>query len=266
MAELANKVIWVTGASSGIGEALAYELSKKNVQLILSARRKEELERVKSNCLKLSSGNIHILPLDLSLVNTLQSVADNAVQLFGHVDILINNGGLGQRSLIHETSLEVDRQIMEVNYFGTVALTKYLLPHFIQRRQGHVVTVTSLTGKFGTPYRSAYAASKHALHGFFDALRAEHWKDNILVTMICPGFIKTNLSVAALTGQGSPQNIQDKTHYNKKSPEWCAKRTVRAIEQQREEVYIGGKEVWAVYIKRFFPPLFSKIIRKAPVR
>ena len=263
---ISNKVIWVTGASSGIGEALAYELSKRGARLILSARRKEELERVKSNCRQLSPGNIQILPMDLIQSHTLQSVTEDAVKLFGHIDILINNGGLGQRSLIRDTSLDVDRQLMEVNYFGTITLTKYLLPHLIQRHQGHVVTITSLTGKFGTPYRSAYAASKHALHGFFDALRAEHWKDNIFVTMICPGFIQTNLSVAALTGNGLPQNKLDKTSYKKKTPEWCAVGILRAIERRREEVYIGGREVFGIYIKRFFPAIFSKLIRKVPVR
>ena len=266
MKSIFNKVIWITGASSGIGEALTYELSKRNARLIISARRKEELERVKGNCASALQSNIQILPLDLSRADMLQSITEDAVKLFGHIDILVNNGGLGQRSLINETSLEVDRQLMEVNYFGTIALTKYLLPHFINRKEGHVVTITSLTGKFGTPYRSAYAASKHALHGFFDALRAEHWKDKIHVTMICPGFIKTNLSVAALTGGGVPQNKQDKTSYTKKTPEWCALRIVRAIEKRREEVYIGGREVFGVYIKRFFPTIFSKLIRKVPVR
>jgi short-subunit dehydrogenase len=266
MNSIFNKVIWITGASSGIGEALTYELSKRNAKLIISARRKEELERVKGNCASALQSNIQTLPLDLSQADMLHSITEDAVKLFGHIDILVNNGGLGQRSLINETSLQVDRQLMEVNYFGTIALTKYLLPHFINRKEGHVVTITSLTGKFGTPYRSAYAASKHALHGFFDALRAEHWKDRILVTMICPGFIKTNLSVAALTGAGVPQNKQDKTSYTKKTPEWCALRIVRAIEKRREEVYIGGREVFGVYIKRFFPLLFSRLIRKVPVR
>ena len=266
MIGISNKVIWITGASSGIGEALAYALAERNARLILSARRKEELQRVKENCAKASQSKIAILPLDLSQAHSLPSLTQNAIQLFGHIDILVNNGGLGQRSLIHETSFEVDRQLMEVNYFGTIALTKSLLSHFIQRRQGHVATVTSLTGKFGTPYRSAYAASKHALHGFFDSLRAEHWKDNIHVTMICPGFIKTNLSVAALTGTGQPQAKMDKTSYPKRSPEWCAQKIVRAIEKRREEVYIGGREVFGVYIKRFFPGLFSKLIRKVPVR
>jgi short-subunit dehydrogenase len=184
MTSISNKVIWITGASSGIGEALTYALAKRNTKLIISARRKEELSRVRENCPQEAQGNVRILPLDLSRADTLQSIVEDAVELFGHVDILVNNGGLGQRSLIHETSLEVDRRLMEVNYFGTIALTKYLLRHFIHRQHGHVATVTSLTGKFGTPYRSSYAASKHALHGFFDALRAEHCKVNIFVTMI----------------------------------------------------------------------------------
>lgn len=266
MSKLSDKVIWITGASSGIGEALVYELAEKNVRLILSSRRREALERVKGNCPVSVQQNIHILPLDLSKSSTLQAITEAAIQAFGHVDIMVNNGGLGQRSLIIETTLEVDRQIMEVNYFGTIALTKYMLSHFIARQDGYYVTVTSLTGKFGTPFRSAYAAAKHALHGFFDSLRAEHWKDNIQVTMICPGFILTNLSVNALTGQGTPQNKMDKTHYKKRSAEWCAQRIVRAMERRREEVYIGGREVWGVYLKRFFPKVFSKTIRKVPVR
>ncbi|WP_276369575.1 SDR family oxidoreductase [Chryseolinea sp. H1M3-3] len=265
MSNLTDKIIWITGASSGIGEALTYEFANQNAKVILSARRKEELERVKANCPVSVQNNIFILPLDLAHTAMLQNITAQAIRLFGHIDILVNNGGVGQRSLILETSLEVDKQIMEVNFFGTITLTKSLLPHFIQRQQGHYVTVTSLTGKFGTPFRSAYAASKHALHGFFDALRAEHWKDNIKVTMICPGFIQTNLSVKALTGERT-QNDKTLTHYKKKSAEWCARKIVVAIERQQEEVYIGGKEVFAVYLKRFFPTVFSKIIRKVPVR
>lgn len=266
MSKLSQKVIWITGASSGIGEALAYELAKQNVKLILSARRKEALDQVKKNCVGTSPENIVTVPLDLTMPDSLRSVTEDAIKLFGNIDILVNNGGLGQRSFIHETSLEVDRRIMEVNFFGTIALTKYVLPHFIKQQQGHFVTISSLAGKLGTPYRSAYAASKHALHGFFDSMRAEHWKDNIHVTMICPGFIRTNLSASALTATGLPQNLLDKSAYRKKSPEWCARRIARAMENRKEEVYIGGKEVLSVYIKRFFPSIFSKIIRKVAVR
>ncbi|MDH4089153.1 MAG: SDR family oxidoreductase [Cyclobacteriaceae bacterium] len=266
MSGLKNKVIWLTGASSGIGEALVYELAREGAKLVLSARRKAELERVKHNCTPESQLNIRILPLDLSQPDSLAQATREAIQVFGHVDILINNGGISQRSLIRETTMEVDRRIMEVNYFGAVALTKNLLPHFVDRKAGHFVTLSSVTGKFGTPFRSGYAASKHALHGFFDSVRAEHWKDNIFVTMICPGFINTPITLAALKGDGSPLNEVDKAQAKGKPAEWCAKRIVRAIERKREEVYIGGKEVLGVYIKRLFPSLFSKIIRKVPVR
>lgn len=266
MSDLANKVIWLTGASSGIGEALAYALAKKGVKLILSARRKEELERVKGNCSREAQPNVRILPLDLAQSSTLQLSTEAAIQLFGHVDILINNGGISQRSFVNDTSLDVYRKLMEVNYFGAIALTKYLLPHFIKRQQGHFVVVSSLTGKFGTPFRSGYAASKHALHGFYDALRAEHFKDNIAVTMICPGFIRTRLTYSALTGDGSPLDKMDEAQYKGKPAEWCAKKIITAIETEKQEVYIGGRETMGVYIKRFFPSLFSRIIRKVAVR
>lgn len=266
MSNLQNKVIWLTGASSGIGEAVAYELAAKGAKLILSARRTEELQRVKTNCPPPSQANIHILPMDLSKPDTLAKATQDAIQCFGHIDILINNGGISQRSLIQETTLDVDRRIMEVNYFGAIALTKNLLPHFISRKAGHFATLSSVTGKFGTQYRSGYAASKHALHGFFDALRSEHWKDNIGVTMVCPGFINTPITLSALKGDGTTLNQIDKGQAKGKPVDWCAARIVRALEKKQEEVYIGGKEVLMVYIKRFFPTLFSRLIRNVAVR
>lgn len=269
MASLKNQVIWVTGASSGIGEALVYELARKDARLIISARRKEELERVKGNCNLEAQPFIRILPLDLSEPSTLMLHTEAAIQLFGHVDILINNGGISQRSLAKETELEVDRRIMEVDYFGTVALTKYLLPHFILRNKGHFVTVSSVMGKIGTPYRTGYAAAKHALHGFFDSLRAELWKDSkhIYVTLVCPGWINTNLSIQALLGDGSPQYKKDDTHEQGMHPDKFARKMIRAIENKKREVYIGGtKEVFAIYLDRYFPGLFSKIVRNAKVK
>lgn len=267
MSTLSHKVIWITGASSGIGEALVYELAKKGARLILSSRRKEELERVKGNCPAAIQPNIRILPIDLSESSTLRLSAEAAVQLFGHVDILINNGGISQRSLAHETALDVDRKLMEVDYFGTVALSKFLLPHFVKRKAGHFVVVSSVMGKFGTPYRSGYAAAKHALHGFFDSLRAEIWRDNIYVTMICPGWIKTNITLHAVTGDGSPLNKMDGSTQKGLAPAAFAKKMIRAIESRKEEVYIGGrKEVFAVYLKRFFPKRFSSLVRKVSVR
>ncbi|PSL06494.1 SDR family oxidoreductase [Cecembia rubra] len=259
-----HKVIWITGASSGIGQALAKAYDNLGFRIIISARNQEALEQIKNQ--SKHPTNIYVLPLDLSDPDSFPSKTKEAIKAFGKLDVLINNGGISQRSLAAETSIEVDRKIMEVNFFGTVCLTKELLPHFINNKGGHFVAISSLVGKFGTPFRSTYAASKHALHGFFDTLRAEHYRDNINVTIVCPGFIRTNVSVNALTGDGSPLNEMDEAQEKGMSPEQCAKQIIMAIEQQKEEVLVGGKEKYAVYLKRFFPSIFSKIIRKAKVR
>lgn len=266
---LKGKVIWLTGASSGIGEALAYELARKKVKLILSARRKEELERVKGNCHPLSQPEIKLLPFDLAEAANLQLIAEAAIQLFGHIDVLINNGGISQRSLAKDTLVNVDRKIMEVDYFGTLSLTKYLLPHFLKRKSGHYVVVTSAMGIIGTPYRSGYAAAKHALHGFFDSLRAELWREskNIYVTLVCPGWVHTSISVNAMTGDGSKLNKMDKTTKEGLDPKVFARKMVKAIEKRKNEIYIGGfREVYAIYLKRFLPDLFARIVRTAKVR
>lgn len=264
-----GKAVWITGASSGIGEALAHEFSRSGARLIISSRRKEELERVKSACQALGAAAVEILPLDLAQVNTLPLTADAAIQIYGQIDILINNGGVSQRSLAKDTAIEVDRRIFEINYFGTITLTKQLVPHFIARGSGHFVTVTSVTGKIGTPYRSSYAGSKHALHGFFDSLRAELWKENpnILVTLICPGWTNTNLSLTALMGDGSAQGKKDETHEHGLTPEFVATEILQAIRSKKRELLVAGwKETMAVYVNRFLPGLFAKIVRKAKVK
>lgn len=261
---MSKPVIWITGASSGIGEACAKKFSKEGYAVVLSARNVSELQRVASQCT--SPDSVKILPLDLSKSEEMTGKVAEAIGFFGQVDILLHNGGISQRSLIQETKLEVDRKLMEVNYFGTVALTKAILPHFIQRKTGLFGVVTSLVGKFGSPFRSSYAASKHALHGFFDTLRAEHHADGIAVTMICPGFIRTQVSVNALTADGSPLGEMDEAQAKGMSPEDCADEIFSAINRKKEEVYIGGKEKFAVYLKRFFPGIFSKILQKAKVR
>lgn len=261
---MGKSIVWITGASSGIGEAAAKKFSKEGYALILSSRNVSELERVKESCA--FPQDVRLLPLDLSETSSLPEKAATAIALFGGLDLLLHNGGISQRSLIKETQLEVDRRLMEVNYFGTVALTKAVLPYFIQNKKGHFGVVTSLVGKFGSPYRSSYAGAKHALHGFFDTLRAEHYQDNIAVTLICPGFIHTQVSINAVTGDGSPLGEMDQAQAQGMSAEACADQLFRALLRKKEEVYIGGKETWAVYLKRFFPGIFSRILRKANVR
>lgn len=263
---LQGKVIWLTGASSGIGESLAYELARKKVKLILSARRKEELERVKGNCHPLAQPDIKLLPFDLAEAANLQLITEAAIHLFGHIDILINNGGISQRSLAKDTLVNVDRKIMEVDYFGTLTITKYLLPHFLKCKSGHYVVVTSAMGLIGTPYRSGYAAAKHALHGFFDSLRAELAQTPVKVTLVCPGFVRTNVSINALTGSGTQLGTMDDATEKGMRPEQVAQKILYAIERGKEEVWFGGKEVLGVYLKRFFPSYFSKLIAKAKVR
>lgn len=264
MSKINQAVCLVTGASSGIGEALAYQLNALGAKVILSARRLSELERVKANCS--NPENTAILVMDLGDVSSIPAKAQEAETYFGPIDILVNCGGISQRDLIINTSLEVDRKLMEVNYFGSITLTKALLPGMIERQSGHQVIITSAVGIISGPLRSAYAAAKHALHGFYDSLRAEHHNDHIRVSIILPGFIKTNISINALKGDGSNQNTMDQAQANGLSPEACARQIIKAIQKNKEEVYIGGfKEVAGIYLKRFFPKLFSTIIRKVAV-
>jgi short-subunit dehydrogenase len=155
---------------------------------------------------------------------------------------------------------------MEVNFFSTTIITQALLPSMLKNGYGHIVAISSLVGKFGSPYRSGYAASKHALHGYYDSLRAELWKKGILVTIATPGFIKTNVSLNALTEKGAKSNVMDDGQKKGLSAKACGTQIIRAIIKEKEEVRIGGKETWAILVKRFMPNVFSKIIRKANVR
>lgn len=261
---LKNKVVWVTGASSGIGEALAYALSNYGCKLIISSRKTVDLENVKQRCA--IPEQVKIIALDLAEHNSMQTIVEEAISCFGSIDVLINNAGISQRSLIKETHFEVYRKLIDVNYLGTVALSKALLNHFIDNKNGHYVTVTSLMGKFGSPYRSGYCGAKHALHGFFDVLRMEHEKDGINVTLVCPGFVKTNVAMNALTGDGSKQVKNDDATQNGLEPDIVAERIIMAIAKKKFETYIGGKEVKGIYMKRFFPRLLHKLVLKSQVR
>ena len=264
MSNFKNKIVWITGASSGIGEALAKEYASLGAKIILSARRKEELNRVQSEC-DLNDQQALVLPLDLSKHDEMGVKVQQALAHFGHVDILINNGGISQRSLVLETDFSVYKKLIDVDYLGTVALTKALLPHFVERQSGHFAAVTSLMGKFASPLRSGYCGAKHAVHGFFDGLRMEHHDDNIKVTLICPGYIQTNVSMNALTADGSQQQTMDKKTAAGLPPEKCAKRIILAIRRNKHEVNIGGMETYATYIKRFFPRLVHSIARRVAV-
>lgn len=255
-----GKVIWITGASSGIGEALAIQLSAFNTRLILSSNQDEELMRVKS-VLRLKPEDVYILPLDLNEPDSLEDKAKEALKAFGHIDILINNGGISQRSMVMETSIETDRKIMEINYFSGVILTKCIMPSMLARGSGHIVAVSSITGKFGFPLRSAYSASKHAIYGFYESLGAEYYDQGIRSTIVCPGRVRTNISLSALGPDGKPQDIMDRGQEKGVTPESCAMDIINGIRKNKRDVYTGGSSVVMVYIKRYLPWLAYRLIR-----
>ncbi len=262
-----GKTVWLTGASSGIGEAMALALAGAGANLILSARRIDKLRAVAERCRQANESiKLWVRPLDLADYHSFADLVPKIIEQSGGVDILINNAGLSQRSLVKDTALEVDEKLIEVNLLGTIALSKAVLPHFLERGSGQFVVITSLMGKFGGPWRSSYAAAKHGLHGFFESLRAEVWRDNIQVTLLCPGFVKTNISLNALTADGRPQQKMDERTAAGLTPQQFAKKALKAIAKRKEEACIGKTEVMAVYLKRFLPGVFTKVISKAKVK
>ena len=260
MTQLSQKVIWITGASSGIGEALAIAASRRGARVVLSARRANELERVKGLCA--DPAQAAVLPLDLLKLGDAAAAVREAEKCFGPIDVLVNNAGISQRSRVLDTSLDVYRQIFELDFFATVALTQAVLPGMIQRQRGHVVVVSSVVGYISSPMRSGYAAAKHALHGFYDAARAEHWRDNVRFTLACPGYVKTNVTLNAVDGRGGKWGKMDPSIANGVEPSVCAEKIWRAVEKDRDEVLVG-KEALVVYLKRYLPGLFSYAINRA---
>lgn len=260
MSWLANKVIWITGASSGIGAEMAKQCAELGAKLVLSARNETKLQAVKAQIK--NSENHLVLPLDLEQNSDFSPQVDTVLKHFGRVDILMNNGGLSQRSEAHETPLEVDRRLMEINYFGNIALTKAVLPTFQQQKSGQIIVISSIAGKFGFFLRSAYSASKHALQGFYEALRLEEEKNNIHVLMVFPGKINTDISKHALNKDGGAHGVMDHNQATGMPVETCIKELLKALKKQKKEVLIGNKEIMAVTVKRFFPKLFFNIIKK----
>ena len=256
-----KKSIWITGASSGIGEACAYLYAEQGANLILTATRVERLAEVQQECIRLGA-QCAILPFDLADLKHIDELADNAIAAFGKIDIAFLNAGISQRAKILETDDKVDEKIMAVNFFAPVKISKRLLPEMIKQGGGTIAVTTSISGKFGFPLRSAYASSKFALYGFFETLQAEYWDQNIRVVMVCPGRVRTNISYNALEADGKRHGQMDEGQKSGISSEKAAKKIVKAIERQKPEVLVGGKELLMIHIKRFFPRLARKMVRK----
>lgn len=257
-----DQLIWITGASSGIGEGLAKELSRRGARLVLSARRMEELTRVRNECAY--PEKVWTYQMDMSEHDRIPAVVEQVLRELGPVDILINNAGMTSRGLAVDTLLSVDKKMMDVNYFGPVALTKALLPQFIERKKGMIIVISSVIGKFGTALRSSYSPSKHALHGFFDCLRGELYPFGVRVVIAIPGYVKTEITMRGIKGDGSPMQEMGDGQSHAMTTSDFAERLLKALDSRREEILIGGiREMGGVYLKRFFPRLLSKLLRRA---
>ena len=255
-----GKVAWVTGASSGIGEGIVRNLASKGVKVVLSARKLEALEEIRKSLP--NSDNHYCISLDLEHSQNFPEIAEEVIYKMGKIDFLFNNGGLSQRSEASDTPMEVDRRIMEINYFGNIALTKAVLPYMQKNQSGHIIVISSIAGKFGFFLRSAYSASKHALQGFYESVLLEEEKNNINVTIAYPGKINTNISVHALNEKGQQHGIMDHNQATGMSVEECVSILLKAVETNKKEILIGNKEIKAVTLKRFLPALFWKVIKK----
>ncbi|MCC5025435.1 MAG: SDR family NAD(P)-dependent oxidoreductase [Candidatus Synoicihabitans palmerolidicus] len=257
-----HTVVWITSASSGIGAALAHAFAAAGAHVVLSARREPELLAVAATLP--GSPNHHlVLPLDLTAPDSFAPSLDTITSRIGPIDFLINNGGQGQRGFASETPLGVNLQIMEVNYFGQVALTKVVLPSMLARGSGRIVVISSVVGYVATPRRSAYAAAKHALHGFFNALRAEcSRRGRARDSIVCPGYVRTAISLHALDSTGAKHDQMDANQAKAMSAETFAAKLLPKLATGPDEIHLGGPERWAIYLQRWFPSLVARILRK----
>jgi dehydrogenase/reductase SDR family protein 7B len=256
-----HKTILITGASSGIGKALAEQLAAPSVTLVLAARSLDILEEVKQTC-SAKGATVHIIRADLSTANGVRSLSAEVLTTTDKLDILINNAGISQRSQAEDTSGEVDRKIMELNFFSPVQLTKQLWPLLIRSAHANIVLISSVTGTFGFPQRSAYAASKHAIEGFFQSWMLENKRPNIHFTTIAPGRILTNISYSALKHDGTTHKQMDDGQAKGIKAEDCAARIIRAIRKDRHKIYVVKAERVLLFLHRYFPSLFVWIIKR----
>jgi short-subunit dehydrogenase len=253
-----NKVVWITGASSGIGEALAYAFAAEGAQLVLSARREEELQRVAKAC-----GNAYVLPFDMLSLSEHADRVQDVIQTYGRIDYLVLNAGVSQRSFVKDTEFDVYRRLFEVNFFSIVSLTQAVLPVFTAQKSGVFVPIASVAGRISTPRRAAYGATKHALIGFFDSVRAEVYSDGIRVTTILPGYIKTNISLHAMNEKGEAYGKMDPNQAKGLDPNFTAQKILKAVLAEKNEFFVGGfLEGFGLFVKRFFPSIMPFMLRK----
>jgi len=258
-----GKTVWITGASSGIGAELARLFAIEGARVLISSHEAEELEEVRKE-LEPISKEVHPVVFNLGNPEEVKATAEKVLAEYGRVDVLMNNGGISTRAEAVETTLEMDRKVMEVDYFSGVILAKALLPAMIENGYGHIGVTSSISGKFGWPLRSAYAAAKHALFGFYKSLWAETNRQGIRVTLFSPGRVRTNISYHALLKDGKEHGKMDPGLDKGISPALCARKMVRAMKRNRKDVLIGRSELIMVWIHKYCKFLYHMLINRVP--
>lgn len=257
------QTVWITGASSGIGEACAYRYASLGCNLILTSSSREKLQDVADRCREKGATGIKVLAYDLSETDGIKLLAREAWDAFDGIDILFCNAGISQRTSVKDTDMPMIRKIMDVNFYAPVAMAMAIIPLMkANGGGGRIAVTTSIAGKFGFPLRCGYCASKHALYGFFETVRAEIHSDGISVTFVCPGRVRTNISVNALDKGGTRHGVMDPGQEGGLSADEAAEKIVEAIRKRKDEVLVGKRELLMVYVKRFFPGLCTKMARK----
>ena len=256
------ETVWITGASSGIGEACAYRWAARGARLILTSSSRERLEPVAARCREEGASDVCVLPCDLGDPAAVEGLTEKAWDAFQGIDTVYLNAGISQRTTVEDTSMEMVRKIMEINYFAPVAIARALLPRMLERGSGHIAVTTSIAGRFGFPLRCGYSSSKFALYGFFETLHAEYADKGIQVTLVCPGRVQTNISFYALDKGGKRHGQLDPGQAGGLSAEKAARKIVRAISKGKREVLVGRGELVMVWIKRFFPGLCARLARR----
>ncbi|MEE4244972.1 MAG: SDR family NAD(P)-dependent oxidoreductase [Kangiellaceae bacterium] len=256
-----NKIVWITGASSGIGQATALALAEYGATLILSSRNQQKLEDVCGRC---ANPERHlVLPLDLESRQFDEQVS-TVFQRFRHVDILLNNGGISQRALALDTAPQAMQKVFDIDFFGTVELTRQVAKRMKARQQGQIVNISSVAGKLGAPFRSSYCGAKHALIGYMDCLRTELTPYNVNVLNVCPGFVQTNVSINAINETGDNYGKMDDDVASGIPLDNFTKSLVKAIAAKKNEVVVAtGLPLVATYLRRFFPNLLFKMVYSA---
>lgn len=252
------KVVLITGASSGIGKALAFEYAQQGYAIAIAARNMEALQAVAKAC-QASAADVLPIKADVSQEADCRAMVQACMDKYQRLDVLINNAGISMRAMFRDLDLEVMRRVMDVNFWGTVYTTKYALPHLLEAK-GSVVGVISIAGHLGLPARSAYSASKHAVRGFLDTLRIEHLKEGLHVLVAAPGFTASNIRHTALTADGSQQGATPRQEDKMMTAEEVAQRIAKAVKRRKAELiltFVEGK--LSVFLKKWAPRWLDKL-------